>query len=167
MKLGASPNLGSYVARQRLFANVGPAHCFILDNTQNVLRDKKQANALGSQKYQQPIFELMRALQDETRHFVTFTPLSFHPEGTQLADLEEELRRQRDRAVTLSRQVDDEKRARQKAEIELGIARRPPNAAAMPVTSSRPTTVSFPTPVGVVSRTDLAIDLDFPPSSIL
>jgi aminodeoxyfutalosine synthase len=29
----------------------------------------------------------MRALQDETRHFVTFTPLSFHPEGTQLAEL--------------------------------------------------------------------------------
>jgi aminodeoxyfutalosine synthase len=29
----------------------------------------------------------MRGLQDETRHFVTFTPLSFHPEGTQLADL--------------------------------------------------------------------------------
>ena len=29
----------------------------------------------------------MRALQDETEHFVTFTPLSFHPEGTQLADL--------------------------------------------------------------------------------
>ena len=29
----------------------------------------------------------MRALQDETGHFVTFTPLSFHPEGTQLSDL--------------------------------------------------------------------------------
>jgi aminodeoxyfutalosine synthase len=29
----------------------------------------------------------MRELQDETGHFVTFTPLSFHPEGTQLADL--------------------------------------------------------------------------------
>ena len=29
----------------------------------------------------------MRDLQDETGHFVTFTPLSFHPEGTQLADL--------------------------------------------------------------------------------
>lgn len=29
----------------------------------------------------------MRALQDETGHFVAFTPLSFHPEGTQLADL--------------------------------------------------------------------------------
>ncbi len=29
----------------------------------------------------------MRALQDETGHFVTFTPLSFHPEGTQLEDL--------------------------------------------------------------------------------
>ncbi len=29
----------------------------------------------------------MRELQDETKHFVTFTPLSFHPEGTQLAHL--------------------------------------------------------------------------------
>lgn len=29
----------------------------------------------------------MRALQDETGHFVTFTPLSFHPEGTQLEGL--------------------------------------------------------------------------------
>lgn len=29
----------------------------------------------------------MRALQDETGHFVTFTPLSFHPEGTQLESL--------------------------------------------------------------------------------
>jgi aminodeoxyfutalosine synthase len=29
----------------------------------------------------------MRELQDETGHFVTFTPLSFHPEGTHLADL--------------------------------------------------------------------------------
>ena len=29
----------------------------------------------------------MRALQDETGHFITFTPLSFHPEGTQLSHL--------------------------------------------------------------------------------
>jgi aminodeoxyfutalosine synthase len=29
----------------------------------------------------------MRALQDETGNFVTFTPLSFHPEGSQLAGL--------------------------------------------------------------------------------
>jgi aminodeoxyfutalosine synthase len=29
----------------------------------------------------------MRALQDETGHFVTMTPLSFHPEGTELEDL--------------------------------------------------------------------------------
>ncbi|MGO8670074.1 MAG: CofH family radical SAM protein [Capsulimonadaceae bacterium] len=29
----------------------------------------------------------MRELQDETGHFVTFTPLSFHPEGTELAGL--------------------------------------------------------------------------------
>lgn len=29
----------------------------------------------------------LRELQDETRHFVTMTPLSFHPEGTELADI--------------------------------------------------------------------------------
>jgi aminodeoxyfutalosine synthase len=29
----------------------------------------------------------MRALQDETQHFVTMTPLSFHPEGTELEHL--------------------------------------------------------------------------------
>lgn len=30
----------------------------------------------------------LRELQDETRHFLTMTPLSFHPEGTELADIE-------------------------------------------------------------------------------
>lgn len=29
----------------------------------------------------------LRELQDETRHFVCFTPLSFHPEATELADV--------------------------------------------------------------------------------
>ena len=29
----------------------------------------------------------IRALQDETKHFVTMTPLSFHPEGTELEDI--------------------------------------------------------------------------------
>ena len=29
----------------------------------------------------------IRALQDETSHFVTMTPLSFHPEGTELENL--------------------------------------------------------------------------------
>ena len=29
----------------------------------------------------------IRALQDETKHFVTMTPLSFHPEGTELEHL--------------------------------------------------------------------------------
>ena len=29
----------------------------------------------------------IRELQDETKHFVTMTPLSFHPEGTELADI--------------------------------------------------------------------------------
>ncbi len=29
----------------------------------------------------------LRELQDETKHFLTFTPLSFHPEGTELEDV--------------------------------------------------------------------------------
>lgn len=29
----------------------------------------------------------LRALQDETKHFLAFTPLCFHPEGTELSDL--------------------------------------------------------------------------------
>jgi chromosome segregation ATPase len=41
----------------------------------------------------------------------------------QIRDLEEELARQRDRATRLSKQLDDEKRARQKAELELGMNR--------------------------------------------
>jgi hypothetical protein len=44
-------------------------------------------------------------------------------------DLEEELVRQRDRAQRLTKQLDDEKRTRQKAEIELGMARGLPTKA--------------------------------------
>lgn len=41
----------------------------------------------------------------------------------QIRDLDEELRRQRDRATKLAKQLDDEKKARTKAEVELGLAR--------------------------------------------
>jgi hypothetical protein len=47
----------------------------------------------------------------------------------QIRDLEEELVRQRDRATRLSKQLDDEKRARQKAELELGMLRGKPEIA--------------------------------------
>ena len=43
--------------------------------------------------------------------------------GHKVRDLEEELVGQRDRAQKLTKQLDDEKRARQKAEIELGMTR--------------------------------------------
>ena len=43
----------------------------------------------------------------------------------QIRDLEEELRRQRDRATKLAKQLDDEKKARTKAEVELGLSRGP------------------------------------------
>lgn len=43
----------------------------------------------------------------------------------QIRDLEEELRKQRDRGTKLSKQLDDEKKARTKAEVELGLTRGP------------------------------------------
>ncbi|TKD09723.1 class I SAM-dependent methyltransferase [Polyangium fumosum] len=44
----------------------------------------------------------------------------------QIRDLDEELRRQRDRATKLAKQLDDEKKSRTKAEVELGLARGRP-----------------------------------------
>jgi hypothetical protein len=44
----------------------------------------------------------------------------------QIGDLEEELRRQRDRATKLTKQLDDEKRARTKADMELAMIRNKP-----------------------------------------
>lgn len=44
----------------------------------------------------------------------------------QITDLEEELRRQRDRATKLAKQLDDEKKVRTKAEMELGMMRNKP-----------------------------------------
>ncbi len=44
----------------------------------------------------------------------------------QITDLEEELRRQRDRATKLAKQLDDEKKARTKVEMELGMMRNKP-----------------------------------------
>jgi predicted nucleic acid-binding Zn-ribbon protein len=47
----------------------------------------------------------------------------------QITDLEEELARQRDRATKLAKQLDDEKKARTKAEMELGMIRNRPEIA--------------------------------------
>lgn len=47
----------------------------------------------------------------------------------QITDLEEELRRQRDRATKLTKQLDDEKKARTKADMELGMIRNKPEIA--------------------------------------
>lgn len=44
----------------------------------------------------------------------------------QVSDLEEELRRQRDRATKLAKQLDDEKKIRTKLEMELGMMRNKP-----------------------------------------
>lgn len=43
--------------------------------------------------------------------------------ANQIRDMEEELRRQRDRGTRLTKQLDDEKKARTKAEVELGMIR--------------------------------------------
>ncbi|WP_437333606.1 hypothetical protein [Sorangium sp. So ce394] len=47
----------------------------------------------------------------------------------QIRDMEEELRSQRDRATRLAKQLDDEKRARTKVELELGMIRNKPEIA--------------------------------------
>jgi chromosome segregation ATPase len=49
--------------------------------------------------------------------------------GHQIRDLDEELRRQRDRGTRLSKQLDDEKKARTKVELELGMLRGRPEIA--------------------------------------
>ncbi len=49
--------------------------------------------------------------------------------ANQIRDLDEELRHQRDRATKLSKLLDDEKRARTKAELELGMVRGKPEIA--------------------------------------
>jgi chromosome segregation ATPase len=47
----------------------------------------------------------------------------------QVRDLEEELARQRDRGTKLSKQLDDERRLKQKAELDLGMLRNKPEIA--------------------------------------
>ncbi len=61
--------------------------------------------------------------------------------ANQIRDMEEELRRQRDRGTRLTKQLDDEKKARTKAEVELGMIRGlssiPPQSDAMPTIEPR------------------------------
>lgn len=45
----------------------------------------------------------LRELQDETKHFLTFTPLCFHPEGTELEDIPHPTADQDLRAIAVSR----------------------------------------------------------------
>jgi SAM-dependent methyltransferase len=49
--------------------------------------------------------------------------------ANQIRDLDEELVRQRDRGTKLSKQLDEEKRARTKSEVELGMVRNKPEIA--------------------------------------
>lgn len=58
--------------------------------------------------------------------------------GHDLAALEEELARQRERGTKLTKQLDDERRLRQKAEVELGLLRgRPPEAPVVTASNER------------------------------
>ena len=50
--------------------------------------------------------------------------------GHDVKTLEEELHKQRDRGLRLSRELEEEKKARTKAELELGVARKNPDLAA-------------------------------------
>ena len=58
--------------------------------------------------------------------------------ANQIRDMDEELRRQRDRGTRLTKQLDDEKKARTKAEVELGMIRGlAPTADAAPTLDQR------------------------------
>jgi predicted nucleic acid-binding Zn-ribbon protein len=61
--------------------------------------------------------------------------------ANQIRDMEEELRRQRDRGTRLTKQLEDEKKSRTKAEVELGMIRGlssiPPQSDAMPTIEPR------------------------------
>ena len=63
--------------------------------------------------------------------------------ANQIRDMEEELRRQRDRGTRLTKQLDDEKKGRTKAEVELGMIRGlssiPPQSDATPTLEPRST----------------------------
>ena len=56
--------------------------------------------------------------------------------ANQIRDMEEELRRQRDRGTRLTKQLDDEKKARTKAEVELGMIR---GLSSVPPSDATPT----------------------------
>jgi len=56
--------------------------------------------------------------------------------ANQIRDMEEELRRQRDRGTRLTKQLDDEKKARTKAEVELGMIR---GLSSVPPSDAMPT----------------------------
>jgi chromosome segregation ATPase len=85
--------------------------------------------------------------------------------ANQIRDLEEELRRQRDRGTRLSKQLDDEKKARTKADLELGMIRglsspAPPMPSEPAAASTpRPTTPAAPDPSIELGR-ELAAERD-------
>lgn len=88
--------------------------------------------------------------------------------ANQIRDMEEELRRQRDRGTRLTKQLDDEKKARTKAEVELGMIRGlssiPPQSDGSPTMEPRSTAPeAMDTLEAMATRDRLAIvtrDLD-------
>lgn len=74
-----------------------------------------------------------------------------------LRDLDEELRRQRERAARLTKQLDDEKRARTKADIELGLAR---GAAETPSSTDRARALASELDVARARIAELEIECD-------
>jgi SAM-dependent methyltransferase len=77
--------------------------------------------------------------------------------GHDLRDLDEELRRQRDRAARLTKQLDDEKRARTKAEVELGLAR---GTAEAPPRRERPPALEGELEAARARIAELEVELD-------
>jgi DNA transposition AAA+ family ATPase len=65
VKCGASRNASHTSARARIFEDIGREHCIIIDNTQDLVRSKRELTQMGKQDYTQPAYQFMRSLQDE------------------------------------------------------------------------------------------------------
>lgn len=106
-----------------------------LDNMRERQREQSRAAEAASAAASSRVVELETELvgRDKRLRELEARAGDAHVRGERLAhalsDMEEELRAQRDRATRLAKQLDDERKARQKAEIELGMQRNSPALA--------------------------------------
>jgi SAM-dependent methyltransferase len=103
-----------------------------LDNVRERNRETSRAAEVSSAALSSRVVELENELlaRDKRLHELEARAGDAHVRGERLAhalsDLETELRSQRDRATKLAKQLDDERRGRQKVELELGMLRNSP-----------------------------------------